>query len=65
MKYLLDSNALSVWARRSSADFLSQLSKVAPTDLCISSIVEIEVLFGIELKPQFSYRPALQAVLPK
>ena len=63
MKYLLDSNAVSVWAKRSSNIFLSHLIKIAPKDLCISSVVEMEVLFGIELKPQFSYLPALQAVL--
>ncbi len=63
MKYLLDSNAVSVWAKRSSNIFLSHLIKIGPKDLCISSVVEMEVLFGIELKPQFSYLPALQALL--
>ena len=63
MRYLLDSNALSVWARRSSAHFLSHLLTVSPTDLCISSVVEMEILFGIELNAQFTYLPALQALL--
>jgi tRNA(fMet)-specific endonuclease VapC len=63
MKYLLDSNAVSVWAKRSSNIFLSHLVKISPKDLCISSVVEMEVLFGIELKPQFSYLPALKALL--
>ena len=63
MKYLLDSNALSVWARRSSANFLSHLITVSPTDLCISSVVEMEILFGIELNAQFSYLASIQALL--
>ncbi len=63
MKYLLDSNAVSVWAKRSSNTFLSHLLNVSPKDLCISSIVEVEALFGIELKPQFSYLQALQSLL--
>ena len=63
MRYLLDSNALSVWARRSSTHFLSHLLTVSPTDLCISSVVEMEILFGIELNDQFSYLPSIQALL--
>lgn len=63
MKYLLDSNALSVWARRSSPIFLEHLLAVPPTDLCISSVVEMEALFGIELNSKFSYLPAIQGLL--
>ena len=63
MRYLLDSNALSVWARRSSTHFLSHLLTVSPTDLCISSVVEMEILFGIELNDQFSYLLSIQALL--
>ena len=63
MKYLLDSNALSVWARRCSPSFLKHLFTVPPTDLCISSVVEMEVLFGMELNSKFSYLPAMQALL--
>ena len=63
MRYLLDSNAVSVWARRSSGPFLSHLLTVSPTDLCISSVVEMEILFGIELNGQFSYLPSIQALL--
>lgn len=65
MKYLLDSNAVSVWAKRSSPPFLTRLLQVSPTDLCISSVVEMELLFGIELKPQFSYLRELQTLLKK
>jgi tRNA(fMet)-specific endonuclease VapC len=63
MKYLLDSNAVSVWAKRSSPAFLTRLLQVLPADLCISSVVEMELLFGIELKPQFSYVRELQTLL--
>ena len=63
MRYLLDSNALSIWARRSSTDFLTHLLTVSPTDLCISSVVEMEILFGIELNDKFSYLASIKALL--
>jgi tRNA(fMet)-specific endonuclease VapC len=63
MKYLLDSNAISVWAKRGSPAFLIRLLQVSPANLCISSVVEMELLFGIELKPQFSYVRELQTLL--
>jgi tRNA(fMet)-specific endonuclease VapC len=63
MKYLLDSNAISVWAKRGSPAFLTRLLQVSPANLCISSVVEMELLFGIELKPQFSYVRELQTLL--
>ena len=36
---------------------------VSPADLCISSVVEMEILFGIELNDQFSYLSAIVALL--
>ena len=63
MIYLLDSNAVSVWARRSSPKLLTRMLQTSPADVCISSVVQMELLFGIALKPQFSYREALQNLL--
>lgn len=63
MKYLLDSNAVSVWARRGSPQLLARMLQLTPADMGISSVVEMELLFGIALKPQFSYVTELQAVM--
>jgi len=63
MKYLLDTNIVSVWARRGSHQLLAHLMQVQPSDLCISSVVEMELLFGIELKPQFGYAAELGKLL--
>lgn len=63
MKYLLDSNAVSVWARRGSPQFMARMLQHTPEDMRMSSVVEMELLFGIALKPQFSYVTELQAVM--
>ena len=63
MKYLLDSNAVSVWARRGSPQFMARLLQLTPADMGMSSVVEMELLFGIALKPQFSYVTELQTVM--
>ena len=63
MKYLLDSNAVSVWARRGSPQFMARVLQLTPADMGISSVVEMELLFGIALKPRFSYLTELQAVM--
>ena len=63
MKYLLDSNTVSVWARRGSAPLLGRLLEVPPTQLCISSIVEMELWFGIELNPVFRHVGAIRNLL--
>ena len=51
MRYLLDTNVLSAWARRSSPALLLKLSHTAPADLCISALVEHELLYGFALTP--------------
>lgn len=65
MSYLLDSNVVSTWARRGSAALMRRLLQVAPADLRISSVVEMELLFGIELQSKFSYVAELQALLQR
>ncbi len=49
MRYLLDTNAVSVWARQTSPRLLNRLLATPPADLCISVLVEHELRFGFAL----------------
>ena len=51
MRYLLDTNILSVWARQTSSRLLNKLLATPPADLCISVLVEHELRFGFALTP--------------
>ncbi len=51
MRYLLDTNAVSVWARQTSPRLLNRLLATPPADLCISVLVEHELRFGFALTP--------------
>lgn len=44
---------------------MERLLGVSPTDLCISSVVEMDLLFGIEMKPQFSYLGEMRNLLQR
>ena len=67
MKYLLDTNAITAWAKRDPC-FVARLKLLAPADLAISVLTEHELLYGIAYNPQFKLRPVLErllAILPK
>jgi tRNA(fMet)-specific endonuclease VapC len=51
MRYLLDTNIVSVWARQTSPRLLIKLLATPPADLCISVLVEHELRFGFALTP--------------
>ncbi len=51
MRYLLDTNMVSVWARQTSPTLLNKLLATPPADLCISVLVEHELRFGFALTP--------------
>jgi len=51
MRYLLDTNIVSVWARQTSPRLLNKLLATPPADLCISVLVEHELRFGFALTP--------------
>jgi len=51
MRYLLDTNIVSVWARQTSPRLLDKLLATPPADLCISVLVEHELRFGFALTP--------------
>ncbi len=52
MKYLLDTNIVSAWAKRSSPALLSKMLNLSPDQLAVSSLVQHELLFGLALSPQ-------------
>lgn len=52
MKYLLDTNIVSAWAKRSVPALLSKMLNLSPDQLAISSLVQHELLFGLALMPQ-------------
>lgn len=62
MKYLLDTNAMTAWAKRDS-HFITRLQTLAPSDLAISVLTEHELLYGIACNPQFRLRPVLERLL--
>lgn len=62
MKYLLDTNAITAWAKRDPC-FVARLKLLAPADLAISVLTEHELLYGIAYNPQFKLRPVLERLL--
>ncbi|MGB4116896.1 MAG: type II toxin-antitoxin system VapC family toxin [Polaromonas sp.] len=67
MKYLLDTNAVTAWAKKDSS-VIARLQRLAPSDLAISVLTEHELLYGIAYNPQFKLRGVLErllAMLPK
>ena len=51
MRFLLDTNIVSVWARQTSPILTNKLLATSPADLCISVLVEHELRFGFALTP--------------
>jgi len=51
MRYLLDTNVVSAWAGGRSQPLLNRLVQVPPADLCISALVQHELLYGFALTP--------------
>ena len=48
MKYMLDTNVLICCIRKKSDKLIKKLSKIDPSDVCISSITYAELLHGVE-----------------
>lgn len=51
MRFLLDTNIVSAWARQSSPALMSKMQSLSPANLCICSLVEHELLYGFALMP--------------
>lgn len=62
MKYLLDTNAVTAWAKR-DPQFIARLQILSPADLAISVLTEHELIYGIAHNPQFKLRPVLERLL--
>ncbi len=63
MKYLLDTNTVSAWAKRSSPAVLRKMLALSPSELGISALVEHELRYGLALHPQWKAGPAVEALL--
>lgn len=52
MKYLLDTNIVSAWAKRNTPELLRKMLNLSPDQLAVSALVQHELLFGLALSPQ-------------
>lgn len=63
MKYLLDTNIVSTWATRDNPALLLRLLQTPPNAFAICSIVKMEILYGLALKPGLKWANAVRKVL--
>jgi tRNA(fMet)-specific endonuclease VapC len=63
VKYLLDTNIISAWAKRSSQAVLDAFLRHSPAELATSSLVEHELRYGLALNPVARVAPAVLALL--
>ena len=62
MRYLLDTNAMTAWAKR-DAHFIARIQTSVPSDLRISVMTEHELRYGIACNPNLRLRPVLERML--
>ena len=62
MKYLLDTNAITAWAKR-DAHFIARIQTSVPSELRISVMTEHELRYGIACNPNLRLRPVLERML--
>ena len=63
MLYLLDTNTISAWARRSHPALMTRMLAVAPSDLAISVLVGHELRYGFARNPLVKSWPLVEALL--
>jgi len=63
MKYLLDTNAVSIWATRSSANLLEKVTRIHPAEMGICSLVKMELLYGLELRPNLKWSDTVRGLI--
>ena len=63
MGYLLDTNIISAWARRSHPALMRRMLAVAPSDLDISVLVEYELRYGLARNPLVKSWPLIESLL--
>lgn len=67
MKYLLDTNAITAWAKKNEG-FIQRLTSIAPAELCMSVMTEHELRYGIASNPALRLKPMVEqliAVVPR
>lgn len=52
MRYLLDTNAVSTWVRRSSQPLIERIRASIPEALAVSTVTVYEIEYGFEKKPE-------------
>jgi tRNA(fMet)-specific endonuclease VapC len=62
MKYLLDTNAVTAWAKK-EATFIARLYATPPVELGISVITEHEIRYGIACNPSLRLRTVMERLL--
>ena len=62
MTYLLDTNAMTAWAKK-DAHFIARIKTSVPADLRISVMTEHELRYGIACNPNLRLRPVLERML--
>ena len=62
MRYLLDTNAITAWAKK-DAHFIARIQIAVPSDLRISVMTEHEMRYGIACNPNLRLRPVLERML--
>lgn len=66
MLYLLDTNIVSAWARRSHPALMTRMLAVAPADLAVSVLVEHELRYGFanrSIDPAVKSWPQIEQLL--
>ena len=51
-RYMLDTDSCSYIMKRSNDAVLKRLQKIPLSDVCISVVTKLELLFGVEVSPR-------------
>lgn len=63
MKYLLDTNIISFWARKSHPALAARMLATSPADLSTSVLVEHELRYGFARNPAVKSWPIIEKLL--
>jgi tRNA(fMet)-specific endonuclease VapC len=63
MSYLLDTSTISLWARKASAPLMVRMRSASPSALCVASLVEFELRYGLGLNPEAKSRAPIESLL--
>jgi tRNA(fMet)-specific endonuclease VapC len=63
VRYLLDTNIISFWARKSHPALMAKMLATSPADLCTSVLVEHELRYGFARNPAVKSWPIIAKLL--